>query len=190
MICAGDTLADGGATEVEVAIVGAGPLGIAIATCLEGRVGRIAIIEAGDAHFNHAQNLQFFRASQINDPRHTATELNRRRMLGGTSSIWGGRCIPFDPEDFAPTRMRSGWPMAYAEMETHIAEALDFLDAGDSEFSAASALPKHAASLELFASDLAIDRIERYSKPTNLWRKWHTQWCVGCPRRDVYECGY
>lgn len=93
-------------------------------------------------------------------------------MLGGTTSIWGGRCIPFDPEDFAPTRMRPGWPIAYAEMDAHIAEALEFLDAGEPEFSAASALPKQPVSLELSASDLAIDRIERYSKPTNLWRKW------------------
>ena len=172
MICAGDSLPEGGATEVEVAIVGAGPVGLAVAIRLAGRVGRIAVIEAGGTEFKPAQTLEFFRAAQINDPRHLPTELNRRRMLGGTTSIWGGRCIPFDPEDFAPTRMRPGWPIAYAEMDAHIAGALEFLDAGEPEFSAASALPDHSVSLQLSASDLALDRLERYSKPTNVWRKW------------------
>ncbi len=172
MICAGDSLPEGGETKVEVAIVGAGPVGLAVAMRLAGRVGRIVIVEAGSTEFKPAETLEFFKAAQINDPRHLPTELNRRRMLGGTTSIWGGRCIPFDPEDFAPTRMRPGWPIAYAEMDAHIAEALEFLDAGEPEFSAASALPKQPVSLELSAGDLAIDRIERYSKPTNLWRKW------------------
>jgi choline dehydrogenase-like flavoprotein len=57
-------------------------------------------------------------------------------------------------------------------MEAHIAEALKFLDAGEPEFSAASAFPNHPISPKLTASDIVIDRIERYSKPTNLWRKW------------------
>jgi choline dehydrogenase-like flavoprotein len=172
MICAGDSLPDDGATEVEVAIVGAGAVGVAVATRLMGRVGRIALIEAGGTQFKPAQSLEFFKAARINDSRHLPTELNRRRMLGGTTSVWGGRCITFDPEDFAPTHSRPGWPIAYREMDAHIAEALKFLDAGEPEFSAASALPKHPVSLDPSVRDLTVDRIERYSKPTNVWRKW------------------
>jgi choline dehydrogenase-like flavoprotein len=180
MICAGDSLPDGGATEVEVAIVGAGPIGLAVATRLSGRVGRIALIEAGSTQFKPVQSLEFLKAAQINDSRHLPTELNRRRMLGGTTSVWGGRCIPFDPEDFAPTRCRPGWPIAYAEMDAHIPEALKFLDAGEPEFSAASVLPKHPVSLDSSACDLVLDRIERYSKPTNIWRKWGATLARSC----------
>jgi choline dehydrogenase-like flavoprotein len=136
MMRAGESLPEGGSMEVQVAIVGAGPAGLAVATRLLGRVGRIALIEAGDTHFRPNQSLDFFKAAQIDDPRHLPTELNRRRMLGGTSSVWGGRCIPFDPEDFAPAVGRRGWPIAFAEMYAHIAEALEFLDAGIPEFSA------------------------------------------------------
>jgi len=171
MICAGESLSEGGAMEVEVAIVGAGPIGLAVAIRLAGRVGRVAVIEAGGTQFKPAQSLKFFKAAQISDPRHLPTELNRRRMLGGTTSVWGGRCIPFDPEDFAPACGRPGWPIAFAEMNAHIAEALEFLDAGKPEFSAALALP---GSFNQTASDLVVDRIERYSKPTNVWRKWRT----------------
>jgi 2-polyprenyl-6-methoxyphenol hydroxylase-like FAD-dependent oxidoreductase len=81
VIRAGDSLPDGGATEVEVAIVGAGAVGIALVVRLAGRIGRIALIEAGDAQFNPTQDLQFFKAARVNDVRHLPTELNRRRML-------------------------------------------------------------------------------------------------------------
>jgi choline dehydrogenase-like flavoprotein len=172
MICASENLSEGGATEVEVAIVGAGPVGLAIATCLAGRVGRIALLEAGGTRFKPAQSVEFLRAAQINDSRHLPTELGRRRMLGGTTSMWGGRCIPFDPEDFTPGHGRPGWPIAFAEMDAYIAKALEFLDAGSPQFSAPVALPTHPVLLDGSASDLVLDRIERYSKPTNVWRKW------------------
>jgi len=174
MICSGDSLPEGGVTEVEIAIVGTGPVGLAVATRLAGRVGRIALVEAGGPQFEPAQNLKFFKAAQINDPRHSPTELNRRRMLGGTASVWGGRCIPFDPEDFAPASERFGWPIEFAEMDAHIAEALEFLDAGKPEFSAISVLPTNPVVTDNAANDLVVDRIERYSKPTNVWRKWAT----------------
>ena len=174
MICAGESLPEGGVTEVEIAVVGTGPVGLAVAMRLAGRVGRIALIEAGGRQFEPAQNLEFFKAAQIIDPRHSPTELNRRRMLGGTTSVWGGRCIPFDPEDFAPTCERPGWPIAFAEMDAHIAAALEFLDAGKPEFSAVSVLPTYPVLTDDAANDLVVDRIERYSKPTNVWRKWAT----------------
>jgi choline dehydrogenase-like flavoprotein len=172
VILAGDSLRDGGATDVEVAIVGAGPIGVALAVGLADRVGRIALIEAGEAKPKPAEDLAVLEAVQINDPRHMPTETNRRRMLGGTTSVWGGRCIPLDPEDFAPTGDRTGWPIAFAEMDAHVPDALDFLDAGKPEFSAASALKAHPFFRDVPIGDLVVDRIERYSKPTNVWRKW------------------
>jgi choline dehydrogenase-like flavoprotein len=171
MIRSGQTLADGGTTQAEIAIVGAGAIGVALAVRLAGRVGRVVLIEAGGTQFNSVHNLSFFKAERIDNPLHAPTELNRRRMLGGTTSVWGGRCIPFDREDFAPTPDRPGWPISFAEFDSYVPEALEFLDAGPPEFSAAAALPKHAVPLQPFC-DLVLDRIERYSKPTNVWRKW------------------
>jgi choline dehydrogenase-like flavoprotein len=171
MIRSGKTLTDGGTTQAGVAIVGAGAIGIAIAVRLAGRVGRVVLIEAGGTQFNSAHNLTFFKAERIDSPLHGPTELNRRRMLGGTTSVWGGRCIPFDSEDFAPTPDRPGWPIAFDEFASYVPEALEFLDAGPPEFSAAVALPKHAVPLQP-PCDLVLDRIERYSKPTNVWWKW------------------
>jgi choline dehydrogenase-like flavoprotein len=172
MICSGEALADGGATHAEVAIVGAGAVGIALAIRLAGRVGRIVLIEAGGTRFKPAHHLSFFKAEQIDDRRHAPTELYRRRMLGGTTSVWGGRCIPFDPEDFAPACGRPGWPITFTEFYPHVPDALAFLDAGVPEFSAPDALPNHPLPLKHLIGDLVLDCIERYSKPTDVWKKW------------------
>jgi choline dehydrogenase-like flavoprotein len=172
MIRSGETLADGGTTEADIAIVGGGAMGIALAVRLSGRIGRIVLIEAGGAQFKSADNLSFFKAERVDDPRHAPTELYRRRMLGGTTSVWGGRCIPFDREDFTSTLDRPGWPLEFAEVNAYVPDALEFLDAGKPEFSAAAALPDTPVPLDRPLNDLALDRIERYSKPTDLWRKW------------------
>lgn len=172
MIRSAETLAEGGTTQADVAIVGAGPVGVASAIRLAGRVGHIVLIEAGGERFNPADNVDYFTAEHVDGVLHGPAELNRRRMLGGTSSVWGGRCIPFDAEDFAPAPGRRGWPISFSEFDAYVADALAFLDAGGDGFSAAAMLPHHPVSGGDGAGDLVLDRIERYSKPTNLWRKW------------------
>ena len=154
----GENLVDGGTTQAEVAIVGVGAIGVALAVRLSDRVGRIALIEAGGTKLRPAHNLSFFKAEQIDDTRHGPTELYRRRMLGGTTSVWGGRCIPFDREDFAATPDRAGWPITFAEFDAHVPDALAFVDAGAPEFTAAAALPNHPVPLAQPLSDLVLDR--------------------------------
>jgi GMC oxidoreductase len=80
--------------------------------------------------------------------------------------------MAFDPEDFTPARDRPGWPITFAEFDAHVPDALEFLDAGAPKFLAAATLPNHPVPLAQPFSDLALDRMERYSKPTDLWRKW------------------
>ena len=172
MICDGITLEDGGQTRFDIVIVGAGAVGIALATQLAGQAGSVALIEAGDATFRPSDNLDFFKAEQVDDPRHAPGELYRRRMLGGTTSVWGGRCIPFDPEDFAPAQHRPGWPITYAQFSAHLPRALEFLDAGPPDFSIEATRSEHRLPPDRASSDLVLDRIERYSKPTNVWQKW------------------
>jgi choline dehydrogenase-like flavoprotein len=172
MICAGESLADGGTTQADIAIVGGGPVGLALAVRLAGRVSRVILVEAGTTKFIAGDNLSFFKAEHVDDERHAPAELYRRRMLGGTTSVWGGRCIPFDPEDFAATPDRLGWPISFDDFNAYVPRALEFLDSGAPEFSASVALPGQAIPVNTTANDLNLDRIERYSKPTNAWQKW------------------
>jgi len=62
MICIGESLPDRGTTHANVAIVGAGAVGVALAVRLSGRVGRIVLIEAGGTQFKPADNLSYFKA--------------------------------------------------------------------------------------------------------------------------------
>ncbi len=175
MISAGDALPQDDLIEVDIAIVGAGAVGVALATRLAGHGRRIALIEAGGPRYDPHQQESFFKADEIMDHRHAPTELYRRRMLGGTTSVWGGRCIPFDPEDFSPGTGRPGWPVTHEEVATHYGGALNFLDGGTPEFTMSAALPARSAlRADGPDSDVLLDRIERWSKPTDVWRKWES----------------
>jgi choline dehydrogenase-like flavoprotein len=155
-------------------------VGTALAKSLAGRFGRIALIEAGNAAHSVEANLKYFKAEQVADERHPPTELYRRRMLGGTTSVWGGRCIPLDREDLEPAFDRAGWPISFEAVEPYYPAALEFLDAGAPDFSARSALPQLGLPAGLGESGvddslIIVDRIERFSKPTNVWRKWQAE---------------
>ena len=100
MIFVADSLPDEALSDFDLAIIGAGAVGVAIATRLAGRVGRIALVEAGGDRFERRLQAQFFREDHLADARHLSTELGRRRMLGGTTSVWGGRCIPLEFRGF------------------------------------------------------------------------------------------
>lgn len=71
MISAGDALADGGTTQADVIVVGAGAAGIAVVRRLANRVGKIILIDAGDGQFRPSDNDTFFRAERVDDNRHT-----------------------------------------------------------------------------------------------------------------------
>jgi choline dehydrogenase-like flavoprotein len=100
MILAGDALPQDRPTEADVAIVGAGAVGVALVTRLAGRVGRIALIEAGGPRYEVDQHLNFFKADEITDRRHPPTEFYRRRMLGGDHVGLGRSLHPIGPRRF------------------------------------------------------------------------------------------
>lgn len=159
--------------EFDIAIVGAGAIGVAIARRLAGRrIGRIVLVEAGGSRFDPKLQRQFFATADVADHRHPPGELYRRRMLGGTTSIWGGRCIPMEPDDFAPTERRSGWPITYDDVARYYPDALEFLQAGTADFHAGTALAALALPACRDDAGLDMDQIERFSEPTDVWKKW------------------
>jgi len=60
--------------------------------------------------------------------------LTRVLEIGGSTNAWHGICAPLDPIDFE-TRdwiAESGWPIAYSDLESHYAEARNWLGVGAS----------------------------------------------------------
>jgi choline dehydrogenase-like flavoprotein len=164
--------------EADVAIVGAGAAGITLALELETSGLSIVLIEAGGDKFDKVQQ-DFYRAQSVTPDAHGPSEMYRRRQLGGSTAIWGGRCIPFDPIDFEDRAWMPAarWPITYDEVARFYPRALAIAEAGQPEFDAGHADPAHPPALlpGTFGEDVILDRIERFSHPTHFGAWYHAK---------------
>ncbi len=158
----------------DVVIVGGGAAGLTLAHAL-GRSGRsVLLLEAGGDKRTKASQ-EFYRGELADKVVHPSTDNYRVRAIGGTSRIWGGRAIPFDPIDFEKRDWvaGSGWPFERRELAGYYEKALDACEAGRPEFFPQGALPGSQEELAPgLDSDLVRTTIERFSKPTNFWRRY------------------
>lgn len=154
----------------DVAIVGAGAAGIALALELSAAGLTVVMTEAGGRKFSR-ESQDFYTAEAVDPESHDQVNLFRRRVFGGSTTVWGGRCIPFDPIDFEdrPWIAHGTWPITYEEYARYLPRALDYLQAGPPEFAAERALPGEPAPLApgVNSPDVVLNRIERFSLPIN-----------------------
>src|SRR5581483_2111157 len=70
------------------------------------------------------------------DPYQVESRLAVRRQIGGTSILWGGRCVPFDPIDFEarPAQPHDLWPVPYDELARHLPKACEWCVCGEAVF--------------------------------------------------------
>ncbi|MDX3930204.1 MAG: GMC oxidoreductase [Shinella sp.] len=110
----------------DICIVGAGPVGLAMALKLESLGMRVLLLEAGpqEGDTEHAVGPVEF----LND-HHATSFASNRRGLGGSSSRWGGRCVTYDDLDIQPRAHvpYSGWPISHDAFSRFYPEALEFL---------------------------------------------------------------
>jgi choline dehydrogenase-like flavoprotein len=119
----------------DVCIVGAGPVGITIALECEAAGLNTLLLEAGQP--SPQGKLDGLCEAEIVDPsRHAALDVVTRSGLGGTSAVWGGRCVPFDDVDFAMRSFvpHSGWPISHRDVRPWYSKAAFYLDCGSGEF--------------------------------------------------------
>lgn len=157
--------------DCDICIVGAGAAGLAMASELVGSGLQVVVLEAGGAKQEAAS--QAFYAGESLSPAHPDPSMYRQRRLGGSTTIWGGRCVPFDPIDFEPRAHvpLSGWPFGRETLDPYYTRAMALLDAGAHDFSARTAFAS-GAMIEGFDDPIVgTDLIERYSLPTDLWQK-------------------
>ena len=122
----------------DLAVVGAGPAGIVVALEAAKQGISVVLIESGGRAFDqNAQELA--EAAQWDRRRHAPLSLSTRRQVGGTSNIWGGKCVPFDPVDFIarPYLGTPAWPVGYKEMQSYFQRACDWMVCGRAVFDAA-----------------------------------------------------
>lgn len=163
--------------EAEVAVVGAGPAGIVVALGLARAGHRVVLLESGGTRFDAA--AQRLGDNVGRDPQHVEAELAMRRQVGGSSNLWGGRCVPFDPIDFEPRPIVAGaeWPVSYEEIAPYLKPACDWCRCGEPIFDAGS-LPELAGRSIVpgFADgDVRATELERWSLPTNFGRVYRAE---------------
>jgi choline dehydrogenase-like flavoprotein len=159
--------------EASVCIVGAGAAGISLACELDGCGLSVVVLEAGGLQSNPQLSDNYRGTATAPHPDPTQF---RRAAFGGTTSLWGGRCVAFDPIDFERRDYvaGSGWPISYEEVAKYYPRAMDYCDAGDFDFTVSGSVPRASPTIAGFDGngDLLDDRIERYSLPTDFGKRY------------------
>lgn len=155
--------------EAELAVIGAGPAGIVVALEAAQYGISVVLLESGDLSFNPStQDLS--EAAEWDRTRHAPLSLSTRRQVGGTSNTWGGRCVPFDPVDFAarPYLDVPQWPVGYADVQPYFQRACDWMVCGRAAFNLAEMPHLPGAIVPGFVDDGVLgSSLERWSLPTN-----------------------
>ena len=92
-------VSDDVAIAADLAVIGAGPAGIVVALEAAQQGISVVLLESGGRAFDQSVQ-ELAEAAEWDRRRHAPLSLSTRRQVGGTSNIWGGRCVPFDPVDF------------------------------------------------------------------------------------------
>lgn len=164
--------------DADLCILGGGAA--AISLCLEYmKSGHSVIVIPGGGPSQTASCIDLYRGSVNPNTSHEPIEENRIRMWGGTTTVWGGRCVPFDPIDFRKREWvpNSGWPIDLEELEPYIAMANDLSEAGAADFDARSVFPgTQSEILRGFDSDkITTWKLERWSIPTDYSKRYRRE---------------
>ncbi len=164
---------DGSSLETDLCIVGAGAAGISLALQFIHADRRVMLLEAGSLRADEATQ-SLYAGTVANERLHAPPDRFRQRRFGGSTTIWGGRCMPFDPIDFEsrPYIHGAGWPFGRETLDPYYRLANELCEAGDFAYTAEEAFPSGMREIiEGFRSDrVSSNTLERFSRPTDFGR--------------------
>ena len=115
MLCSRVSEIPGAASRPQrTVIVGAGAVGLYAASQLAARGRDVVLIEAGDSHLGNFSADSY----SVTGRNHSGIGVGRSRTLGGTTNLWGGQLVEFQPIDFngRDWMPHSKWPVPYEEI--------------------------------------------------------------------------
>jgi choline dehydrogenase-like flavoprotein len=161
---------NGTSLDADVCIVGGGAAGIALALQLAGKPLNVLLLESGGLEPDEATQ-RLYEGAVVEERLHSPPHRYRERRFGGSTTIWGGRCMPFDEIDFEARDYipLSGWPIERKTLEPYYARANALCEAGEFVYSAAQAFSRPLRPMiEGWNSDrFSTDSLERFSCPTD-----------------------
>ena len=162
----------------DLCIVGSGAAGLAIANEFNGSRTKVFVLESGSLKDEKA--YQQLNRGEIKWGNHPPLERDRRRNFGGTTTVWGGRCVPFDELDFERRShvKYSGWPITRKDLEPYYARAHWYLDLGDYNYTSLGEQYKSLLSQSSITNDFdfspcLVETNYRFSLPTNFHHKYY-----------------
>jgi hypothetical protein len=115
-------------------VVGAGPVGLAFAMEAAEAGARVLLVDAGDIDSGRHDVVPppGQRTEIVDAARHAPPVLTVREGVGGTSWLWGGRCVSLEPIDFESRDHvpHSGWPIGPRDVASWYPAAARHLDCG------------------------------------------------------------
>jgi choline dehydrogenase-like flavoprotein len=156
--------------DCDLCIVGAGAAGIAIALQFLRADLRVILLESGGIEPDRATQALY--QAELADPAmHSPGDKYRERRFGGSTTIWGGRCMPFDRLDFEGRPWVTGqtWPIGYDDVAPYYPAANALCEAGAYDYDARTAVPGGMRPMlrGFTPAHFTTDGIERFSCPTN-----------------------
>lgn len=142
----------------DVCVVGSGPVGISFAVEAARHGLRVLLLESGQERaLAAAQNLS---DAHIVDPaRHDPMKIAVARRLGGTSNLWGARCLPFDSIDFVDRRplVDATWPIEWSDIAPYFDRACELTASGRAVYRSP------IEGLVPQSGDFELDALERWA---------------------------
>jgi hypothetical protein len=159
------SLTDVRADHFSDCVVGAGPVGLTLALELARLGRRVLVLESGGTA-SEPQTQALSDADLAEPGTHDDMRIAVARRLGGTSNLWGGRCVPYDAIDFddRPGVLASPWPIGIADIAPYYPAACNYACCGDPAFR--SPIPKVQVADDRFT----CDTIERWSNKPRFQR--------------------
>ena len=168
----GRKIPGGSILEADVCVVGGGPAGITIVMELMKSSVSTILVESGGRRPN--STIQSLNNGEVPPGSvHPPANMYRERRLGGSSTIWGGRCVPLTPSDFQarPHVANSGWPFRYDDLVAYYRRAMVYCEAGEFEFDR-DCLRAPGPMFEGFTSTEIEVGLERFSPPTDFGKRY------------------
>jgi choline dehydrogenase-like flavoprotein len=141
--------------RLRTVIIGGGTVGLYAAHELVKRGQEVVVVESGGLALDNFPPDSY---ASVGKP-HEGIRLGRARNLGGTSNLWGGQLVEFQPADFEGRDWipDSKWPVTYSEISAYhqrtyenLGISREFLDDRQVFNHAGGAMSDFSGGLELF----------------------------------------